>query len=52
MNVQVQLLLFRHHSLILSLAVANVMPNLAGKPDSVKGAEVRLRSDCRCLLLL
>lgn len=44
-NVQAQLLVFRHHSLVLPLAVANAMPNLAGKPDSGKEAEVGLRSD-------
>lgn len=40
LNVQVQLLMFRHHCYILPLAVASVIPNLAGKPDSGKEAEV------------
>lgn len=41
-NVQEQRLVFRHHSLIRPLAVANATPNFAGKPDSGKDAEVRL----------
>lgn len=42
LNVQVQLLMFRHHCYILPLAVASVIPNQAGKPDSGKEAEVSL----------
>ena len=50
MNVQVQHLVFRHHSLILPLAVANAMPNLAGDPHPGKETEVRVRSDYGPLL--
>lgn len=50
MNVQVQLLVFKYHSLILPLAVANAMPNLAGEPHSGKETEVRVRSDYGPLL--